>query len=93
MKHELFIKRTILVVSLMALPLIFPAVSSAAEQKQGTRALQNQGLKQNAVESAQDTLKKCLSRIPSDASVGQRLLAEQNCEQVEGDREVTQLTF
>ena len=93
MKHEIFITRTVLVASLMVLPLISPAVSLPAEQKQGTRALQSQGLKQNAVESVQDTLKACLSRIPSNASVGQRLLAEQNCQQVEGNREETQLTF
>ena len=93
MKHELFIKRTILVVSLMALPLISPAVSSAAEQKQGTRALQNQGLKQNAVESVRDTLKACLGRIPSDASSGQLLLAEQNCQRIEAERTKTSLTF
>lgn len=29
--------------------------------------------------AAEDTLKACLARIPKDASVGQRMVAEQGC--------------
>ena len=93
MKHDVFIKRTILVVSLMLLPLILPVGTFAAEPVKGTRALQNEGLKQNAVESVQDTLKACLGRIPLEASVGQLMLAQQNCQQGEVDRTNTSLTF
>ena len=93
MKHERFITRTILVASLMLLPLILPVGTFAAEPVKGTRALQNQGLKQNAVESVRDTLKTCLGRIPLDASVGQLMLAEQNCQQIEAERTKTSLTF
>jgi hypothetical protein len=44
----------------------------------------------NAVASGavEDTLKACLGRIPSDASAGQRLLAEQSCA---GQQETRQL--
>ncbi len=93
MKHDLFIKRTILVASLMLLPLILPVGSSAAEPEKGTRALQNEGLKQHAVESVQDTLKACLGRIPLEASVGQLMLAQQNCQQIEVNRTNMSLTF
>ena len=88
-----YITRTILVASLMLLPLILPVGTFAAEPVKGTRALQNQGLKQNAVESVRDTLKTCLGRIPLDASVGQLMLAEQNCQQIEAERTKTSLTF
>ena len=93
MKHDLFIKRTILVASLMLLPLILPVGSSAAEPEKGTRALQNEGLKKHAVESVQDTLKACLGRIPLDASVGQLMLAQQNCQHVAIERTETFLSF
>ena len=83
MKHELFITRTLFVASLMVLPLILPIGSSAAEPEKGTRALQNEGLKQIAVGSAQDSLKECLDRIPEGATAGQLMLAEQNCQHVE----------
>ena len=93
MKHDLFIKRTILVVSLMLFPLILPVGSSAAEPAKGTRALQNEGLKQQAVESVRDSLKACLGRIPLDASAGQLMLAEQNCQHVAIERTETSLSF
>lgn len=93
MKHDLFITRAIVIVSLMVLPLILPIGSSAAEPEKGTRALQNEGLKSNAGESTQDSLKVCLGRIPLEASAGQLMLAEQNCQHVAAERAETLLTF
>ena len=93
MKHDLFFTRSIVIASLMVLPLIFPIGSSAAEPEKGTRALQNEGLKANAVESVQDSLKACLGRIPVDGSIGQLLLAKENCQNVATGRAETSLTF
>jgi hypothetical protein len=93
MKHDLFITRSIVIASLMVLPLILPIGSSAAEPEKGTRALQNEGLRTNAVESVQDTLKACLGRIPLDASIGQMMLAKENCQTVAAGRAKTFLTF
>ncbi|MDT7042200.1 hypothetical protein [Candidatus Nitronereus thalassa] len=93
MKHNLFINRTILFAFLLVFPLILPIGSQAAERGEGSRALQDEGLKQIAVESVQDTLKLCLSRIPADASNGQLMLAKQNCQQVEVERQRKQLSF
>ena len=93
MTHERFITHTIFVASLMLLPLILPVGTFGAEPEKGTRALQNEGMKQHAVESVQDTLKACLGRIPSDATVGQLMLAEQNCQHVAIERTGTFLTF
>ncbi|MDH5563080.1 MAG: hypothetical protein OEY91_05565 [Nitrospirota bacterium] len=93
MKHDLFITRSIVIASLMVLPLILPIGSSAAEPDKGTRALQDKALKSNAVESVQDSLKACLGRIPLDASIGQLMLAKENCQTVAAGRVKTFLTF
>lgn len=97
MNYALFVNRTILlVVSLMLFLLILPISSPAADPKVGGRDLaeeHNQGLNQIAVESVEDSQKACLNRIPADASTGQRMLAEQNCQQIESDRKGIHLTF
>ena len=93
MKHENLLTRAIFVASLMVLPLILPMGSSAAPLEKGSRALQKEGLKQNAVESVQDTLKACLGRIPQDASIGQLMLAKENCQNVATGRAEQFLTF
>jgi len=43
-----------------------------------------------ATGTVEDTLLACLARIPTDASAGQRLLAEQSCQQDEATRKLTQ---
>ena len=94
MKQVLFLSRTIFSAVLLLLPLAVPAGILAAEPDEGTRALQTQNRNQIAVESTQDSLKACLARIPADASAGQLLLAQQNCQQVASERtEKTFLTF
>jgi hypothetical protein len=40
--------------------------------------------------AAEDTLKACLARIPEQATVGQRMLAEQTCEREEAIRKTYQ---
>jgi hypothetical protein len=40
--------------------------------------------------AAEDTLKACLARIPEQATVGQRMLAEQTCEREEAIRRTYQ---
>ncbi len=37
-----------------------------------------------------DTLKACMGRIPKDASIGQRMIAEQSCWRDESDRKPLQ---
>lgn len=43
-----------------------------------------------AAGAVEDTLLACLARIPRDASAGQRMLAEQSCQQNEATRTQTQ---
>ncbi len=40
--------------------------------------------------AVEDTLKACVSRIPQDASIGQRMIAEASCERDEMDRKSIQ---
>jgi len=39
-----------------------------------------------AAGSVEDTLQACMTRIPKDASLGQRLIAEQSCARDDNDR-------
>ena len=39
-----------------------------------------------AAGSAEDSLQACMGRIPQDASIGQRMIAEQSCHRDESDR-------
>jgi hypothetical protein len=39
-----------------------------------------------AAGSTEDSLQACLARIPKDATVGQRMIAEQGCRRDEADR-------
>ena len=64
---------------LMALPAVTTAAASDGHMKGAmilAPATQQDVMASGAVE---DTLKACMGRIPLDATVGQRLLAEQNC--------------
>ena len=40
-----------------------------------------------AAGAAEDTFHACMSRIPKDASIGQRMIAEQGCMRDESDRQ------
>lgn len=57
-----------------------PAAQSSDGLLKGATLLAPAG-EHNAIASGavEDSLKACLGRIPMDASVGQRLLAEQSC--------------
>ena len=93
MKQNLCLSRTLFVACLFLFPLVVPMWGVAAEPVEGTLALQTKNLKEIATESVQDTLKACMARIPADASAGQLLLAQQNCQQVAVERAGTALTF
>lgn len=56
-----------------------PSVASAGT---GTGAM--------AAGAVGDTLQACLARIPSGASAGQRMIAEQSCARDQGDRKLIQ---
>ena len=43
-----------------------------------------------AVGSAEDTLRACMARIPKDASIGQLMIAEQSCWRDENERKPVQ---
>ncbi len=69
-------------------------LAHAAEQptKETMRRAPTVDLSTVAANSVHDTLNACLARIPKDATVGQRLLAEQNCQGEERTRRETEVT-
>ena len=96
MKRYFIINRTIFVASVLFVLLMLPGVSQADGLVKGTMVMPeipSQGIDKIAVESVRDNLKACLGRIPSDATTGQLLLAEQNCEQVDVERNGIRLSF
>lgn len=88
MKTRLYLKYTFFAVPLLfAASFILPP-AEAADLQSGTRAVgsptsTNPGM---AAGAAEDTLDACMARIPRDASIGQRMIAEQGCTRDEIDR-------
>ena len=58
--------------------------SSASTVAPGSEATTERGM---AAGAAEDTLGACMARIPKDASIGQRMIAEQGCWRDQNDRE------
>jgi hypothetical protein len=88
MKTSLYLKHTIL-----AMPLLFAASfafapAQAADLQPGKRAAGPAALAEPGIAAgaAEDTLEACMARIPQNASLGQRMIAEQGCTRDESDR-------
>ena len=72
------------------LVLVFASVSQATEPSTvapGSEATTERGMAAGAVE---DTMQACRARIPQDATIGQRMIAEQSCWRDENDRKPLQ---
>lgn len=105
MNTHRIIRRTVLVAAL-ALIAWLPALSTqAAEISPGGGIPDFMGAQPSSDHSAptlaggtgetasgavEDTLQACLARIPTDASAGQRMIAEDSCKRDEGTRGVIQ---
>ena len=88
MKVSQFIKRMGIVASLALIPCISPLSTYAADQPAGgaTPATSVAGLAETASGAVEDTLKACLARIPTDATGGQRMIAQDSCKRDEATR-------
>jgi hypothetical protein len=90
MRIYLFIRRIVIFTSFVLIAWLPALATQAADQPSG-EAIPSASTGELGVVSAgsvEDTLKACLARIPKDGSAGQRMLAEQSCEQAEGTRKV-----
>lgn len=88
MKTTLFSKRVLCAVLLLFAASLVTVSAQGADQSPVMRAPGSDttidpGTAAGAVE---DTLKACMGRIPKDASIGQRMIAEQSCGRDERDR-------
>jgi hypothetical protein len=92
MRINLSISHIVILTSLVLISWLPVQVTQAADQRsEGSPPVVLTGdLACIAAGSVEDTLKACLARIPKDSSGGQRMLAEQSCEQDEGTRNVSQ---
>ncbi len=90
MRSHLFIKQVVLLSVLISLSLLAMPITHAEDQLVTGAMVFEPAKDLGGVASgaAEDTLKACLGRIPLDASVGQRLLAEQSCAGEEGTRKL-----
>lgn len=92
MRSHVTMKRLVMFSCVMALsPWAVPVTHAADALVEGTMVLApTPALGEMAAGAVEDTLKACLARIPAEASVGQRLLAEQNCAGEDGTRKLIQ---
>ena len=98
---HLLVKRSLLILSVLLLVSSLPLWSAHAEDQRPNQEQEKQ-LKGAVIVpprdrfgdiapgAAEDTLKACLARIPEQATVGQRMLAEQTCEREEAIRKTYQ---
>jgi hypothetical protein len=70
------------------LPISAEAADGAADKSAPTAAVAAKSLA--AAGAVEDSLQACQTRIPKDASIGQRLIAEQSCARDENDRKAFQ---
>lgn len=52
----------------------------------GSASASTKGITRIAAGAVEDSLAACLARIPSGASAGQKMVAEQSCRRDQGDR-------
>ena len=99
MNIHLVITRAILVASLAVIPWIAapsgqaadkpsktPAKASAKAAKASAPPTQSEGRSTVASGAVEDTQSDCLTRIPKDATAGQRMLAEDSCKRDQKSR-------
>jgi hypothetical protein len=90
MRIDLFIRRIVILTSLVLISWLPAAVTQAADQPSGGSlpVVSTGEATRLAAGGVEDTLKACLARIPKDGSAGQLMLAEQSCKQDERNRQV-----
>ena len=92
MRIQLIVKRIVLMGCLVVGAVLLTVEGQAADSrmKEVTAPIAAGAMNVMASGAVEDSLKLCLARIPKDASVGQRLLAEQSCQGAERTRSTTQ---
>jgi hypothetical protein len=88
MKTTLLSKRMFCAVLLLFAASLVAVSSQAADSPSATHAPGSDTTIEPkiAAGAGEDTLKACMARIPKDASIGQRMIAEQSCGRDERDR-------
>jgi hypothetical protein len=92
MTTYLFIRRTVILTSLTLIAWLPALAAQPGDQpsRGATLPASTEAMSAVAAGAAEDTLKACMARIPQDASIGQRMIAETSCQREEMDRKVIQ---
>jgi hypothetical protein len=92
MKVTLLSKRMIVVLPMLLAAWLVPVSAQAADLPPAKHGPGSDTTSESdmAAGSVEDTLQACMARIPKDASIGQRMIAEQSCGRDESDRKPVQ---
>ena len=92
MKATRLSKRMIVALPILLAAAVGPASAQAADPPPAMGAPRSDTTTESdmAAGSVEDTLQACMARIPKDASIGQRMIAEQSCGRDESDRKPVQ---
>jgi len=93
MNYSLFASTLVVGLGLLAATAL-PVSALAADSMTKTPATPAAAGAQSSIAAGavEDTLQACMTRIPKDASLGQRLMAEQTCARDDKDRNPSQDT-
>jgi hypothetical protein len=89
MSPQFFLIRPLILVASLALGLTQMAWA-ADRPGRGPDQSPPPGQSEAAPGAAEDTLKACMTRIPKDATIGQRMVAVESCQRDETDRKTLQ---
>lgn len=90
MSMYFFIQRMILIASLLLAMEEIARATQAADQPPAATSESLPAPSDSASGAAEDTLNACITRIPKDASIGQRMIAVESCQRDEADRKPIQ---
>ena len=94
MHDHQFIHRMFFAGSMILFAVLFTSPVQAADKAPTppTTPSANDSITSIAAGTIEDSLRACLSRIPKDATAGQRMFAEQSCRRDDGDQKPFQAT-
>jgi hypothetical protein len=85
----LFNKQTICMLAILLSGSLEAALIQAQDREPATVAPGSNAITDEDIApgSVEDTIRACMARIPQDASIGQRMIAQQGCWKDQNDRE------
>ncbi|MDR4474298.1 MAG: hypothetical protein MRJ92_17150 [Nitrospira sp.] len=88
MKMKLSVTRMLSVLTMLCAVSLVPLLAQAEDPSPGKEFAHTDATPESriAAGAVEDSLQACMARIPKDASIGQRMIAEQSCNRDESER-------